>query len=102
MPGLVPLAIQVTFRPFRTLRQELVHPKDPVPANHRKGVVYSVPCAECMGIPNPTKTCHEKFMSSERISAPLTALILQQEKVYPTNVASEQVSIKSKIKAQQR
>ena len=43
---LAPLAIQVTFRPFRTLRQELVHPKDPVPANHRKGVVYSIPCAE--------------------------------------------------------
>ena len=42
-----PLAIQVTFRPFRTLRQELVHPKDPVPANHRKGVMYSIPCAEC-------------------------------------------------------
>ena len=33
---LPPLAIQVTFRPFRTLRQELVHPKDPVPADHRK------------------------------------------------------------------
>ena len=44
---LAPLAIQVTFRPFRTLRQELVHPKDPVPANHRKGVMYSIPCAEC-------------------------------------------------------
>ena len=55
-----------------------------------------------MGIPNPTKTCHEKFMSSEQISAPLTALIFQQEKVYPTNVASEQVSIKSKIKAQRQ
>ena len=44
---LAPLAIQVTFCPCRTLRQELVHPKDPVPANHRKGVVYSIPCAEC-------------------------------------------------------
>ena len=44
---LSPLAIQVTFRPFRTLRQELVHPKDPVPINRRKGVVYSIPCAEC-------------------------------------------------------
>ena len=32
------LAIQVTFCPFRTLRQELVHTKDPVPAYHRKGV----------------------------------------------------------------
>ena len=44
---LAPLAIQVTFHSFRTLRQELVHPKDPVPANHRKGVVCSIPCAEC-------------------------------------------------------
>ena len=44
---LAPLAIQVTFRPYRTLRQELVHPKDPVPANCRKGLVYSIPCAEC-------------------------------------------------------
>ena len=41
------LAFQVSFRPFRTLRQELVHPKDPVPANQRKGVVYSIPCAQC-------------------------------------------------------
>ena len=44
---LAPLAIQVTFHPFRTLRQELVHPKDPAPANRRKGVVYSIPCAAC-------------------------------------------------------
>ena len=44
---LSPLAIQVTFCPFRTLQQELVHPKDPVPINRRKGVVYSIPCAEC-------------------------------------------------------
>ena len=53
-----------------------------------------------MGIQNLTKTCDEKFMSSERISAPITALILQQEKVYSSSVASEQSSIKSEIKAQ--
>ena len=41
------LAIQITFRPFRTLRQELVHLKDPVLMNHKKSVIYSVPCAEC-------------------------------------------------------
>ena len=35
---LAPLPIQVTFRPYRTLRQELVHPKDPVPANRRKSM----------------------------------------------------------------
>ena len=29
------------------LKAKLVHTKDPVPANHRKGVVYSIPCAEC-------------------------------------------------------
>ena len=44
---LAPLAIQVSFRPFRTLRQELVHPKDPFLADRRKGVVYSIPCAQC-------------------------------------------------------
>ena len=41
------LAIQVTFRPFSTLKRELVHPKNPVPANSRKGVVYSICCAAC-------------------------------------------------------
>ena len=44
---LSPLAIKVTFWPFRTLKQELVHPKDPVPEKQRKGVVYSIPCGEC-------------------------------------------------------
>ena len=42
-----PLAIQVACLPFRTLRLELVHPKDPVPANHRKRLGYSIPCAAC-------------------------------------------------------
>ena len=42
-----PLAIRVLFRPFKTLKQELVHPKDPVPVSKRKGVIYSIPCAEC-------------------------------------------------------
>ena len=32
---------------LRTLRQELVHPKDSVPANRRMGVLYSIPCAQC-------------------------------------------------------
>ena len=41
-------------------------------------------------------------MSSEHISAALTDLILQQEKVHPSSVASEQTSIKSNIKAQQQ
>ena len=41
------LDIRVAFRPFRTLRQELVHPKDPVPELRRKGVVYTIPCDQC-------------------------------------------------------
>ena len=39
--------VRVAFRPFRTLRQELVHPKDPVPELRRKGVVYTIPCDQC-------------------------------------------------------
>ena len=46
---LVPLHIQVAFCPLMTLRQRLVHLKDPVPVDERKGVVYSIviPCTEC-------------------------------------------------------
>ena len=41
---LAPLDIQVVFHPLMTLRQLLVHPKDQVPMDKRKGVVYSIPC----------------------------------------------------------
>ena len=41
------MAIKVTVRPFQTLKQEVVHLKDPVPEKQRKGVVYSIPCGEC-------------------------------------------------------
>ena len=41
------LDIRVAFRPLRTLRQELVHPKDPVPELQRKGVVYTILCDQC-------------------------------------------------------
>ena len=34
-----PLEIQVVLHPLTTLRQLLVHPKDPVPMEERKGVV---------------------------------------------------------------
>ena len=44
---LSPLAIKVTFRPLRTLKQELVRPKDPVAEKQRKGVVYSILCGVC-------------------------------------------------------
>ena len=45
--NLSPIAIQVLFRSLRTLKQELVHPKVPVPMSKRKSVIYSIPCAEC-------------------------------------------------------
>ena len=44
---LSPLSIRVMFCHFTTLKQMLVHPKDPVPVSKGKGVVYSIPCAEC-------------------------------------------------------
>ena len=47
MQILGPLSIRVSFRPLRILKQELVHPKDPIPVSKRQGVVYSIPCAEC-------------------------------------------------------
>ena len=41
------LDIRVAFRPFRTLRQELVHPRDFVPELRRNRVVYAIPCNQC-------------------------------------------------------
>ncbi len=32
----------MVFRPLNTLRKMLVHPKDPVPSDQRKGVMYSI------------------------------------------------------------
>ena len=42
-----PLGIRTSFRPINTLRQILVHPKDPVPKQERAGVVYRIPCNNC-------------------------------------------------------
>ena len=44
---LAPLDIQVMFRPLSTLRHMLVHPRDLVPMEEQKGVVYCVPCKGC-------------------------------------------------------
>ena len=44
---LTPLEIHTCFKPHRTLRQLLVHPKDPIPLLQKPGVVYQVPCASC-------------------------------------------------------
>ena len=55
-----------------------------------------------IGIPDPSKTCNDHFRCSQRIYAPLTTLILQQQVVCPPSVPNEQTSIKNKIKAQQR
>ena len=55
-----------------------------------------------LGISNPTKSANQQFNHSQRVTAPLTALILQQERSYPRSVASEQGSLKGRIKAELR
>ena len=42
-----PSNIRTFFRPTRSLRQILCHPKDPVPAHQQAGVVYKIPCSDC-------------------------------------------------------
>ena len=44
---LEPLNVRTFFRPTRTLRQILCHPKDPVPDHQQAGVVYKIPCSDC-------------------------------------------------------
>ena len=39
--------VRVRMKPHRTLRQILVNPKDPIPIQHKVGIVYRVPCKDC-------------------------------------------------------
>ncbi len=41
---LLPLDIRTCFKPHTTLRQLLVHPKDPIPVESQTGVIYQVSC----------------------------------------------------------
>ena len=47
---LTPLGVKVVFQPLRTFCQMLVRPKDPVPVEERKGVLYSILCVECLSV----------------------------------------------------
>ncbi|KAG8439768.1 hypothetical protein GDO86_005801 [Hymenochirus boettgeri] len=38
--------IPVCFKPNNTLRQQLVHPKDPIPKHKKSGIIYAVQCSE--------------------------------------------------------
>ena len=44
---LAPLGVKTSFRPTNTLRNMLVHPKDPMPTEKKSGVVYCIPCGSC-------------------------------------------------------
>jgi len=55
-----------------------------------------------LGIPNPTKSANFMFDSSQQVTGPLTALILQQHQTYPSRVENEQTTAVNKVKAQQR
>ena len=41
--------VQTYHKPFNTLRAQLVHPKDPTPAEKKSGVIYKINCNECDG-----------------------------------------------------
>ena len=42
-----PLDIKVAFHPLRTLRHQLVRPKDHAPRDQQAGAVYLIPCSGC-------------------------------------------------------
>ena len=39
--------IRTCFKPMKTLRHMLVHPKDPTPMPAVSGVIYEIPCQDC-------------------------------------------------------
>ena len=42
-----PLGIKTIFKSSNTLRQSLVHVKNSIPDERKKGVVYEIPCMDC-------------------------------------------------------
>ena len=44
---LAPLGVKTSFQPTNTLKNMLVHPKDPMPTEKKSGVVYRIPCGSC-------------------------------------------------------
>ena len=42
--------VRVVFQSHSSLRQELVHPKDPVPTLQKANVVYRIPCTSCSSV----------------------------------------------------
>ncbi|XP_072017752.1 uncharacterized protein [Amphiura filiformis] len=39
--------LRVYFKTTNTLKQQLVHPKDPIPKDLQPGAIYSIPCGSC-------------------------------------------------------
>ena len=39
--------VRVRMKPYRTLKQMLVNPKDPILFQYRVRIVYRVPCEDC-------------------------------------------------------
>ena len=46
MPG-YKFKIPVSFKPYKTIRNIMRHPKDPLPKEHRSGVMSKISCKEC-------------------------------------------------------
>ncbi len=45
-----PLNVKVNFQSLTTLRKLLVHVKQAIPMEKKKGVVYSIPCMNCNSV----------------------------------------------------
>ena len=57
-----PLDIKVALRPLRTLCHQLAHPKDHVPRNQQAGVVYQIPCSDCIKAYNGQEDPETRFV----------------------------------------
>ena len=73
--------VRVVFRPHSSLRQEPVHPKDPVPTLQKANVVHRIPCTSCSSVcvgqtsrtlgsskraQGGSQTCKDQFICSGR------------------------------------
>ena len=65
--------INVHMKPYNTIRQALVHPKDKVPLGDQTGVVYKIQCADCDAsyVGETERTLKKRVTEHHRSSSPV-------------------------------
>lgn len=85
--------MKITFWPFRTMKQELVHLKDPTPENQRNRVVYKVPYVVSVHGNTLSKLAGYKTIAWESTNRHSRTGMCQRQHLLNTSAAGHQVDL---------